>query len=90
MLNFSEHYYEVTESNKEVLRQLMVAGNMQCTYDGGSVNLDKCVCVGYVLGNFRHNGNPKHVQVCLSTNGVPKLERHKITTHVTKPLMKME
>ena len=90
MLDFIENYYEVTISNKEVLRQLMSAEDVQCTYDGDPVKLDKCLCVGYVLGNVRHDGNPKHAQVCLSTNSVPKTEQYKITTHVTKPLMKME
>lgn len=90
MLDFIENYYEVTVSNKEVLRQLMIAEDVQCTYDGDPVKLDKCLCVGYVLGNFRHDGNPKHAQVCLSTNGVSNTERYKITTRVTKPLMKME
>ena len=90
MLDFINNYYEVTESNKEVLRQLMVAEDIQCTYDGDPVSIDKCLWAGYVLGNTKHDGNPKHAQVCLSTNGVPKTERYKITTRVTKPLMKME
>lgn len=51
MLDFIENYYEVTENNKEVLRQLMIAEDVQCTYDGDPVSIDKCLWTGYVLGN---------------------------------------
>lgn len=44
----------------------------------------------YGNGITKHNGNPKHAQVCHSTNGVPRTERYKITTVVTKPLMNVE
>lgn len=88
MLNFIDNYYEVTEQNIEQLRRQME--DIQCTYDGDPVSIDKCLWAGYVLGNTKHNGNPKHAQVCHSTNGVPRTERYKITTVVTKPLMNVE
>lgn len=54
MLNFVENYYEVTEQNKELLRQQMIDEDI-LGYDGHKANVDFLVQVGKVLGNIAND-----------------------------------
>ena len=88
MLNFIDNYYEVTESNKELLRRKIIEEDIR-EYNDEKLDTDWCVKVGHVLGN-NWDGNPKHTGCWYSRNAMPNYEIDKITTVVSKQLMKME
>ena len=88
MLDFIEHYYEVTESNKDELRKLMIVEDIR-SYTGRTLDLNYFVRVGRVLGN-NSDDNPKHTGFWHSRNTMHDDERKKLTTDIIKPLMKME
>ena len=57
MLDFVNHYYEVTEENIDQLKYLIECEDIR-DYGGEKLDLDFDVRVGYVLGNIG-NDNPK-------------------------------
>lgn len=88
MLNFIDNYYEVTESNKDLLRCKIIEEDIR-EYNDEKLDTDWCVKVGHVLGN-NWDGNPKHTGCWYSRKAMPDYELDKITTMVTKSLMKMD
>ena len=88
MLNFVENYYEVTESNKELLRRKIIDEDIR-EYNDVKLDIDYCLQVGHVLGN-NWDSNPKHTGCWYSRNAMPYYELNKITTVVSKQLMKIE
>lgn len=57
MLDFVKYCYEVTEENKDTLRQMIIDEDIRdyydCKFDVSNVQ------VGRVLGNVEDNPNPK-------------------------------
>lgn len=88
MLDFVENYYEVTERNKELLRQKLIDEDIR-NYSGHKVNLDFYLKIGQVLGNI-NDDNPKHTGFWYSRVLLTENEQKKIRTTIEKPLVKVE
>lgn len=88
MLNFIDHFYEVTEANRSILCQLIQQYDIR-RYNGDPINVDNFVTVGRVLGNNR-NDNPKQCGYWSSTATMSHDELQQRTTDVCKPLIVCE
>lgn len=90
MLDFVNHYYEVTEENKDTLHKLIVAEDIHST-SGQKISskLDFYTQVGFVLGNISDK-NPKHTGYWCSKFSMYPHELEKVTTKVPIELMTME
>ena len=88
MLDFVNHYYEVTKENVSLLRQMMKAEDIQ-HYDGSNISVDEYVIVGRIIGNNRNN-NPKCTGLWFSTFTMSDAEFEKVTTELPNQLMTIE
>lgn len=90
MLDLINHYYEVTDANKDLLKHLMDVEGIRF-YDDSTINIDEYVTVGRVIGNndpFDHN--PKHTGIWTSKERLTASELQKLTTEPPKVLMTFE
>lgn len=88
MLDFVNHYYEVTEENIDQLRKLMIDDDIRNPY-GIKLSLDYVLQVGHVLGNI-DNDNPKQTKCWCSKDDMSAFELEKLTTELPNPLMTIE
>lgn len=88
MLNFVNHYYEVTEENIDQLRHLIELEDIR-DYGSEKLDLDSVVRIGYVLGNIANN-NPKQTGVWTSNSKMSKSGLKKVTTQLPKIIMTIE
>ena len=88
MLNFINHYYEVTNENIDQLKHLMKNEDIQ-HYGGRKIDIDDFVRIGRVLGNNR-NDNPKRCGYWSSKSNMSKRELKKHTTEVCKLIFIIE
>lgn len=88
MLNFIDHYYEVTEENHDILCHMIKAEDIQY-YNGDKIDVDEFVRIGRVLGNPRNN-NPKQCGYWSSKSSLDESELKKHTTEVCKLIFIIE
>lgn len=88
MLDFVNHYYEVTKENVELLRQMIEDEDIR-RYDGRKINVDDFVKVGKVLGNNRDD-NPKRAGRWSSRLTMNEYSLKKVTTKVQPTVMTLE
>lgn len=90
MLDFVNHYYEVTEENIDVLRKLIVDEEIR-NISGHKLSplLDMYVKVGYVLGNTRTD-NPKQTSAWFSKRRFSASRLEKVTTQLPTTVMTIE
>lgn len=88
MLDFVNHYYEVTEENIESLRHMMIEEDIR-DYCNDKLDLDFCVQVGYVLGNIA-TINPKQTGLWQFKRYMDSNELKKVTTELPNMLMTIE
>ena len=90
MLDFVNHYYEVTEENKDALRKLIVAEDIHTT-SGRKISsaLDFYTQVGFVLGNISDK-NPKRTGYWYSKSSLYPHELEKVTTQLPNTIMTIE
>ena len=82
MLDFVKNYYEVTEENKDTLRQMIIDEDIRdyddCKFDVSNVQ------VGRVLGNVEDNPNPKRTGFWTSKDVMWDWDLEKVTTELPK------
>lgn len=88
MLDFVNHYYEVTEENIDQLRQMIIVENIQ-RYDGSKFKPED-VQIGRVLGNVWFSKNPTCTGYWQSKATVPIDGLEKVTTELPNTLMTIE
>lgn len=88
MLDFVNHYYEVTKENVELLRQMIKDEDIR-RYDGRKIDVDDFVIVGKVLGNNRDD-NPKCAGRWSSRRTMNEYSLKKVTTKVQPTVMIIE
>ena len=88
MLNFVKHYYEVTEENVSLLRQMMKAEDIRF-YNGSSLNIDEFVRVGRVIGN-NQTKNPKRTGFWSSRHAMGEDSLKKVTTTIQRAVIIIE
>ena len=90
MLDFRQHYYEVTEDNIDIFKYLLKIEDIR-NYDGRHLPIDMYVKVGHVLGNNNvFDRNPKHTGLWLSKDEMNRFDMKKLTTELPKVLMTIE
>ena len=88
MLDFVNHYYEVTEDNIDQLRQLIIDEDIRDPY-GSKLILEYALQVGHVFGNINTN-NPKQTKCWWTKDDMSASELEKLTTELPKVLMTIE
>ena len=88
MLDFVNHYYEVTEENIDQLRKLIIDEDIRTTC-GSKLILAYVLQVGHVLGNIENN-NPKQTKCWWTKDNMSASELEKLTTELPKVLMTIE
>jgi len=82
MLDFAKYCYEVTEENKDALRQMIIDEDIRdyydCKFDVSHVQ------VGRVLGNVDDNPNPKQTGYWASKDVMWDCDLEKVTTELPK------
>ena len=81
MLDFVKYCYEVTEENKDTLRQMMEREDIRY-YNGDELELDILLKVGHVLGNNDYKQNPKQTGYLESKDYVPTVYLKHLTTEI--------
>lgn len=88
MLDFVNHYYEVTEENINQLRQMIIVENVQ-RYNGDKFKPED-VQIGRVLGNVWFSTKPKCTGYWQSKATVPIDRLKSVTTELPHTLMTIE
>ena len=81
MLDFVKYCYEVTEENKDTLRQMMEREDIRY-YSGDKLDLDLILQVGHVLGNNDYTQNPKQTGYWESKDYVPTVYLKRVITDI--------
>ena len=81
MLDFVKYCYEVTEENKDTLRQMMEREDIRY-YSGDKLDLDLILQVGHVLGNNDYKQNPKQTGYWESKEYVPTVYLKHLVTEI--------
>ena len=88
MLDFVNHYYEVTKENIDRLRQMMIDEGIRNPHNL-KLDLDYVLQVGHVLGNIT-NKNPKQTKYWDSKDYMSASELEKITNELPNRLITIE